>query len=109
MLTIFNILPFRAIAFGLTLATIYSLPLTAQTNTPEDLLDNIQAGENTNWNFTSEDETFSIENNLKELGEYDISNTDLDTSVELKEEDRRWGNNLGGPEEYQIETEVYDY
>ncbi|MBE9045065.1 hypothetical protein IQ255_11730 [Pleurocapsales cyanobacterium LEGE 10410] len=110
MLTILNnIVPLRAIAFGFTLATIYSLPLVAQTDTPEDLFEDIQAGENATWNFTSEEETLSIENNLEELGEYSISNSELDTNIELKEENRRWGNNLGGPEEYSIETEIYDY
>lgn len=99
---------YRAIALGLSLATVCSLPLAAQTKASDNFFEDIQLRD-TNWNFTSEDETLSIENNLKELGEYNISNTDLDTTVELKEEKRRWSNNLGGPEEYMIETEVYDY
>lgn len=108
MLISSNILCRRAIA-AFTIAAIYGLPLAAQTNPSEEFFQDIQVGENTNWNFTSEDETISIQDNLKQLREYNISDSDPDLDIQLEEEDRRWGNNIGGPEEYSIETEIYDY
>ena len=94
------------------LPLLVSLPLSlnAQTTTStsdEISFEDIEAGEEGSWNFSSEDETVSIEDNLKELREYDISSP-YDSEVELTEEKRRWGN-TGYPRDYTLETEIYDY
>lgn len=88
-----------------------SLPLNAQTNSLEsDFLKDIEVGENVEWNFSSSDESISIEDDLNELGDYSISESDpLD--FELEENGQRL-NTRRYPqyiERYSIETEVYDY
>lgn len=86
------------------------LSLNAQTTTAENIpFDEIEAGKDGSWNFSSEDETISIQDNLQELREYDIS-TPYDSEVELVEKDPRWGwDNRGSRPDYTLETEVYDY
>ena len=84
------------------------LSLNAQTTTSDEILfEDIEAGKDGSWNFSSEDETTSIQDNPKELREYDIS-TPYDSEVKLTEEERRWGN-TGDRPDYTLETEVYDY
>ncbi|MGK7951256.1 MAG: hypothetical protein AB4368_21350 [Xenococcaceae cyanobacterium] len=88
---------------------IYSLPLNAQTNTSEyEVLNNIETEENIDWSFSSEDESISIKDDLKELGDYSISESELEEDLELTEEDPKWGNR-GDVEDLSIEAEVYDY
>ena len=94
------------------LSFLVSVPLSlnAQTTTSENIsFEDIEAGQDGSWNFSSEDETISIEDNLQELREYDIS-TPYDSEVELVEKDPRWGwDNRGSRPDYTLETEVYDY
>ena len=99
-----------AIALGIIAASVYSLPLHAQTRTlKETMLDDIEAGKDEGWNFISEEETISIQNNLKELGDYSILDRRSDSGdLRLVEEDRRWGSPSNRPD-YTLETEVYDY
>jgi hypothetical protein len=100
-----------AIAFGFIVANVHSSPLKAQTNTSNDtMFQNIEAGEE-GWNFVSEEETRSIQDNLKELEDYSILNSNLDSEVRLVEEDRRWRKQGQRPNypDYSLETEVYDY
>ena len=98
----------RAIALGIIVASVYSLPLQAQLETSEDVsLEDLEVKEEENWSFSSEDETISIQNNLQELGEYNIS-TPYDSDLRLTEEERRWGNRGDRPD-YTLETEVYNY
>ena len=96
----------QAIALG-TILHIYSLPLNAQTSTSEyDFLKDSKTEANSDWNFSSEEESISIEDDLEELGEYSISEPDSDT--EIIEEEPKWGNR-GDVEDFSIETEVYDH
>ena len=102
-------LRWSAIALGLMAANV-GLPLQAQTQSEisESIsFEDIEAGNDGSWNFSSEDETVSIEDNLQELGEYDIS-TPYDSELRLTEEERRWGN-TGDRPDYTLETEVYNY
>ena len=98
------------IALGMMAANVYSAPLNAQTGTSSTTLENIEAGEE-GWNFVSEDETRSIQNNLKELEDYSILNSDFDSDIRLIEEDPRWRKQGTRPNypDYSLETEVYDY
>lgn len=98
----------QVIALG-TMLGIYSLPLNAQTNTSEyDVLNNIEIEENIDWTFSSEDESISIKDDLKELGDYSISESELEEDLELTEEEPKWGNR-GDVEDLSIEAEIYDY
>lgn len=98
----------QAIAIG-TMFGIYSLPLNSQTNTSEyDFLNNIETEENLEWSFSSEDESISIKDDIKELGDYSISESELEEVIELSDEDPKWGNR-GDVEDLSIEAEVYDY
>ena len=89
----------------------YSLPLNAQTRTLKDtMLQDIEAGEE-GWNFISEEETKSIQDNLKELEDYSILDSNSDSDLRLVEEDPRWREQGERPNypEYLLETDVYDY
>ena len=98
-----------AIAIGTLFVGVYSLPLNAQSTVSQNssALENIETEENKKWGFTSEDESISVQDDLKELRTYSISD-DEDLDVYLEEEDRRWGNR-GDVEDYTFEVEVYDY
>ena len=100
-----------AIALGFIGANIYSSSLSAQTNTSKDtMFENIEAGEK-GWNFLSEEETISIQNNLNQLEEYSILDPSFDSDIRLMKEDWRWRNQGNRPNypDYSLETEVYDY
>ncbi|WP_019509608.1 hypothetical protein [Pleurocapsa sp. PCC 7319] len=100
---------FSSISLGLILTSIYGLPLNAQTNTSEyDFLEDIEAGRNIDWDFSSEDESTSIRDEINKLGEYNISET-KSRDVRITEENRRWGSRGDAAVDYTIETEVYDY
>ena len=99
------------IALGFIVANVYSSPLNAQTRTIKDtMLQNIEAGEE-GWNFISEEETISIQDNLNELEDYSILDSNSDSDVRLIEEDRRWRKEGERPNypDYLLETDVYDY
>ena len=99
----------RALALGTMLPGFYSWPLNAQTNTSEyDFLGDIEAGTNVDWSFSSEDESLAVTDDLKELGEYNISDSDSEGDVELIGEEQKWGNR-GDVEDFSFEAEVYDY
>lgn len=98
------------IALGFMAANVYSLPLKAQTRTLRDsMFQNIEAGEE-GWNFISEEETKSIQNNLNQLEDYSIMNSS-DSDLRLVEENRRWRQEGQRPNypDYLLETDVYDY
>ena len=97
-------------ALGLIVANVYSSPLNAQTRTLNDaMFQNIEAGEE-GWNFISEEETKSIQDNLSQLEDYSIMNSS-DSDIRLIEEDRRWRNQGERPNypDYSLETDIYDY
>ncbi len=97
---------YYAIALTSLLTGIYTLPLNAQITTLKDnSLEGIEA-QTFDWNFISE-ESMSIKDNIQELGEYRISESDAEIDLELVEE-KKWGNR-GDVEDYSIEVEIYDY
>lgn len=92
----------------MVIASLYSLPINAQTTIANaDLLQDIEAGEDVNWSFSSEEESISIKDDLEELREYNLSEEEDSTDVELTEE-KSWGNR-GDVEDRSVEVEVYDY
>lgn len=108
----------KAIALGLILGSIF-IPAPLWADTPDgarlsDLssssrdrfLEDIQVGENLNWNFSSEDETRSIEDELKKVSELNLSQSESD--VRIIEEDQKWGNR-GDVEDYKFKIDVYEY
>lgn len=98
-----------AIAIFFTFLSLNSSILNAQENPSEyRFLQDIEAGTNTSWNFTSEDESRSVRDEIKELGDYSLSDSDAEVDVRLVEEERRWGN-WGNVEDYSIQTEFYEY
>ncbi|HEY9769403.1 MAG TPA: hypothetical protein V6C71_13070 [Coleofasciculaceae cyanobacterium] len=98
-----------AIALGIIAASLFILPLNAQTDTSEEIfLEDIKVGEDMNWSFSSEDETNSVQNRFNDLGEYSISDSTDDANVQLLEENRRWGNR-GDATNYLLEAEIYNY
>lgn len=106
-----NTLCCSAIALGLMTVNMGLLHAQAESETIETTenisFEDIEAGNNGRWNFSSEDEAISIEDNLQELKEYDIS-TPYDSDWRLTEEERRWGN-MGNRPDYTLETEIYNY
>lgn len=104
---ILHILPIGAIALGLVTVNLSS-SANAQTNTSDGFeFDKIEVGEDSGWDFKSENETISVQDDLQELKQYSISDSE-DTDVRLVEEERRWGNQ-GDAEDYSIKTDVYSY
>ena len=98
---------FIAVIIGSIITGVYSLPLNAQTKLESSFLEDIETGENLEWTFSSEDESSSLNDEIQQLGEYNISESDP-ADVELTEENRKWGNG-GDVEDYSVEVEVYDY
>ena len=97
-----------AISVGTLLTITYDLPLNAQTRATQSNPENWELREKTDWNFSSENESISIQDELEELEEYSISEPNTETDLEISEENRRWGNR-GDVENHSIEVEVYDY
>lgn len=98
-----------AIALGIFAVNFLSLSSNAQTNSSEDFMfKDIEARDDGGWSFSSEEETISIQNNLSELGKYNINESATDKEVQLIEEERRWGNKGDRPD-YSIEAEIFDY
>lgn len=98
------------ITLGLIVANVYSLPLKAQTRTLNDtMFQNIEAGEE-GWNFVSEEETKSIQDNLKNLEDYSILDNN-NSDIRLVEEDPIWRKQGERPNypDYLLETDIYDY
>lgn len=103
-----------AIAFGTIVASFYTLPSNAQSTTAESFnFEKITVGNENNWNFSSEDETVSIRNNLKQLEEYNISGVE-NFDVRLIQANRRrlrnppWGNRGYRPY-YSLEDRIFPY
>ncbi len=97
-----------AITVGTLLTITYDLPLNAQTRTTQSNTENWELREKTDWTFSSENESISIQDDLEELEEYSIYEPNTETNLEISEENIRWGNR-GDVENYSIEIEVYDY
>ena len=104
----FKIMRIQAIALGALITIIYSLPLMAQTNTTEANIEDWQINSDTKWNFSSDDESASIKDELNQLREYNSSQPNMERDVELLQENHKWGNQ-GDVEDYSLETDVYNY
>ena len=103
-----NTLCWSAIALGLVAVNTNLLHAQAESETTGNIsFEDIEAGNNGSWSFSSEDATVSIEDNLQQLREYDVSSP-YDSDLRLTEEERRWGN-TGNRPDYTLETEVYSY
>jgi hypothetical protein len=100
-----------AIAMGTTLASLYSLPLNAQSDRLGNNIsqESITPNRNFNWNFSSENESISLQDNLQELREYSVSESDVEAeNLKLTENTQKWGNR-GDVEDRSFKVEVYDY
>ena len=106
MLTIArNVVSLGTITLGLIAFTSFSA--NAQTNTSESFkFESIELGE-TNWKFSSENETTSIQDNLKELNEYSISDSE-DVDIRITDEAPRF-NNRGELEDFSVDADVFEY
>ena len=114
MLTIAKVAKLCVIALGTIVVSFSKTPTHAQSRTSESFnFEELTIGDERNWNFSSEDERISIQDDLKELKEYDISGTEY-FDVRLIEERRRrlgikrWGNR-GDRSYYSIEDRIYPY
>ena len=101
---------YSAIALSLIFLSFSNISLNAQENTSEyPFLEDIEAGTDLDWSFSSEDESASVRDDIKQLEEYSISESDeLESDFQLIEEEPKWGNR-GDVEDYSIEAEIYDY
>lgn len=99
---------FLIITLGTLLINLCSLPLNAQTRINQSNPESWKLEEKTDWNFSSENESISISDDLEGLEEYSISEPNTETDLAIMEEERKWGNR-GDVEDYSIELEVYDY
>ena len=104
----------RITVLGIIVINFSTLSANAQSRTADSFnFDEISVGDESNWNFSSENETVSIQDNLKELREYDISDRE-NFDVRLIRERRRrlgiknWGNR-GYRNYYSIENGIFPY
>ena len=101
-----NAVKLSAIALGLIAFT--SLSINAQTNGSESFeFERIEVGEETNWGFSSEDEKPSLRDDIKELKDYSISDTD-DSDIRITDEEPRF-NNRGELQDFSIDADLYEY
>ena len=103
-----------ALALGIISADLCALPAYSQSTTADSFnFDELSAGGKGNWNFTSEDETRSIRDNLKQLKEYDISGVENFDIRLTRQNRRRWGigrwANKGDRPYYSIDDGFYPY
>ena len=90
----------------------------AQSTTADSFnFEEISVGDETSWNFSSKDETASLRDEIQQLGEYNISDTD-NFNVKLIQENRTWANKGDRPyyyienriaPYYSVETQIYGY
>ena len=101
-----------AIALGIIVVNFSTLPSNAQSTTADSFnFEEISAGGKGSWSFSSEDETVSVDNNLKQLNEYDISgveNFDV-RSIQRRNWRNRRGGNQGDRPYYSIENRIFPY
>ena len=101
-----------ALSLGIIFTGFSSLPVYAQSKTADSFnFDELSAG-GSNWNFSSEDETVSIRDDLNRLEEYDAGIENFDIRV-IRERRRRlgikrWGNR-GDRSLYSIDDGLYPY
>ena len=102
------------IVLGIIIVSFSKIPTHAQSRTSESFnFDELSIGDERDWNFSSEDEKVSIQDDLKELREYDISGTEY-FDVRLIDERRRrlgikgWGNR-GYRSIYSVGDGLYPY
>lgn len=100
-----------AVALGIIVVNLPTSPSNAQSTTADSFnFEEISAGGKGSWNFSSEDETASILDNLGQLKEYDISgveNFDVRSIQRKNWRNRRGGNQ--GDRYYSIENRVFPY
>lgn len=121
MLTINRAIKHRGKLHRLNLAAVigviamsFATSVNAQSRTADSFnFDEISVGGKNSWNFSSEDETVSIRDNLQQLREYDISNIENFDLRLIRERRRRlgiknWGNR-GDRSYYSIESGFYPY
>ena len=96
------------IAFNFVFLIFSNLSLNAQSNPSEySFLKDIKVEKDLNWSFSSENESISVKDEIKELKEYSISESNS-LDVQLIKENRRW-DNRGNPRDYSVEAEFYNY
>ncbi len=100
-----------AIALGIIVVNLSTLPSNAQSTTADSFnFDELSAGGKGSWSFSSKDETASIQDNLKQLNEYDISGVE---NFDVRSIQRRnWRNQRGGNQGdryYYIENRIFPY
>lgn len=106
-----RVIHLSAVVLGSIVFNFSTLPSNAQSTTADSFnFDEISAGGKGGWNFSSEDETVSIGNNLKQLREYDISRVE---NFDVRSIQRRnWRNQRGGNNAdryYYIENRIFPY
>ena len=103
-----------ALLLGIIVAGFSPLPVHSQSKTADSFnFDELSAGGRGNWNFSSEDETVSIRDDLNQLKEYDISGIENFDIRVIRERRRRlgikrWGNR-GDRSLYFIDDGLYPY
>ena len=98
---------FTAIALTVTIAPMLNFPANAQTDAEPNNLENIEAGTNSEWSFSGTSESLSIEDEVGNLQNYSIQNSELN-DLKLTEESRRRDSDRG-IKDYGVEAEVYNY
>lgn len=84
---------------------IYILQLNAQNNTSEfDSLNNIQVEKDIEFDFSNQNESISIQENIQKLDDYNISEPEL----QPREQEQEWGN-TGDVKSHSVDFDIYNY
>lgn len=102
-----KIMGLSVVAIGALFSTINIQPLNAQTDTAANTIKTWSINEDRDWNFSNTSESLSVKDDIENLEEYSISESDL-TDIKLEEESRRT-NSRRGIKDYSVEAEVYTY
>ena len=113
-----NIVRLGAVALGI-ISISFSPQISKAQNTTADSFnfDDIAVEREDGWQFTSENETISLQDEIQELGEYRVSGAE-NFDVKLIQGNRRGGSSSDFPSYsvedkaspyYSIKTEIYDY
>lgn len=96
------------VAIGAIAVGFFALPTKAQTETSENFsFEQIGVDEEVEFNFVGENETTSVRDELEQLEEYSISESD-DFDGKLIEENKNRANR-GAQSRYKLQTDIYNY
>ena len=90
-------------------ALVIVFPVNAQTPKEADsFLEDISAGKNVDWHFSSEAESISLQDDIAELQQYDLETSEVKLDREVILRERKW-DRIRNVENFLIDADIYQY